>query len=87
MPIFYFHLQGRTFVIDKHGHNLADIHAAQHYAAAYAAELLREPDGDFWSGREMSVTVTNDKGLILFSIAVRGTYAMTVRAPKRTRRK
>jgi hypothetical protein len=77
MPRFYFHTN-HGFVPDlqdNEGYTFPDAHTAKGEAVKYAAELLSDVGESFWDPRDFEMTVTDEKGLILFTIRMIGTEA------------
>ena len=58
---------------DNEGYTFPDAHTAKGEAVKYAAELLSDVGESFWDPRDFEMTVTDEKGLILFTIRMIGT--------------
>ncbi len=81
MPRFFFHTNNpaeRT-VQDDEGMEFPSVHEAKCQAVVYAGQLLRDVAEKFWDNADFELTVTNDHGLILFTMRVVGTEAPAVR--------
>lgn len=72
MPRYFFHTESHVRTSDEDGLELPDIEAARVSAARSVAELLRGEADLFWGSRPWSMTVTDGRGLILFSLEVHG---------------
>jgi hypothetical protein len=55
------------------------VHDAKCQAVVYAGQLLADTGEKFWDHADFELTVTDDKGLILFTMRVVGTEAPAVR--------
>ena len=84
MPTFYFHTEDGVRVADTQGSDLPDIAAAEDAAVQILAESLRGNSRLFWDTEGFTVTVTDAKGLTLFSLQVSATMssAMAGRRPR-----
>ena len=58
-------------------------HAAKCQAVIYAGDMLRDVAEHFWDTADFELTVTDEKGLILFTVRVLGTEAPAIRASDR----
>lgn len=84
MPRYYFHLHDGTTHPDRDGLELADIGAARKHAASYLADLLRDGGEMIWNGEDWQLNVTDDAGLVYFTIhivAVEAAAAKRIRKP------
>ena len=81
MPRFFIHTNNPTErgVQDDEGFDFPSIHEAKCQAVVYAGEMLRDVAEHFWDTADFELTVTDDKGLILFTMRVLGTEAPAVR--------
>ena len=81
MPRFYFHsnIPAERGVQDDEGLEFASIHDAKCQAVMYAGQLLKDVAEDFWNDSDFELTVTDENGLILFTMRVVGTEAPAVR--------
>ena len=57
---------------DDKGMEFASVHAAKCEAVKYAGELLCDVAEHFWDSRRFELTVTDDQGLILFTMRLVG---------------
>ena len=80
MPRFYFHVEGRP---DEEGTELPSVPAAKCEAVRYAGRLICDEAERFWDSAEFGLIVTDEKGLILFSLTLSGTEAPAIRASAR----
>ena len=82
MPRYFFHTNHprERGVQDDDGMEFPDIHAAKCEAVAYAGRLLCDVAEEFWDDADFELTVTNENGLILFTMRVVGTEAPAIRA-------
>lgn len=81
MPRFFFHTNHPTEgnVQDDEGMEFPNIHVAKCEAVAYAGRLLCDVAEHFWDTGDFEMTVTDEKGLILFTMRVIGTEAPAIR--------
>lgn len=81
MPRFYFHTNhpAERNVQDDEGMDFANIHDAKCQAVAYAGRLLCDAAEHFWDSGDFELTVTDESGLILFTMRVVGTEAPAIR--------
>jgi hypothetical protein len=82
VPRFFFHTNhpAELTVQDDEGMVFPSIHEAKCAAVKYAGQLLTDVAEHFWDTADFDLTVTNAKGLILFSMRVVGIEAPAVRA-------
>jgi hypothetical protein len=78
---FFFHTNhpAELTVQDDEGMEFPSVHDAKCAAVKYAGQLLTDVAEHFWDTADFDLTVTDDKGLILFSMRVVGTEAPAVR--------
>ena len=70
MPRYFFHTEdGRAFH-DGDGTRLADDAAARIQAARVLAQLLIERPADVWKDDPFQITVTDERGVTLFSLDI-----------------
>ena len=71
---FFFHTNhpSERGVQDDEGYVFASVHAAKCEAVAYAGRLLAESAQHFWDSGDFELTVTNERGVILFMMRVVG---------------
>ena len=76
MSLYYFHLEHAHPRRDEQGVDLPDLEAAKcHAIQVIAEELCANPKG-YWEADSYQVTVTDEAGLTLFSVAM-----MSIMAP------
>ena len=76
MARFYFQVEGPQ---DDLGMDLPSIAAAKCHAARYAGALLCDAADSFWASAELTMKVTDETGLTLFTLTVTGTDAPAIR--------
>lgn len=71
---FFFHTNhpSERGVQDDEGYVFASVHAAKCEAVAYAGRLLADSAQHFWDTGDFELTVTNERGVILFMMRVVG---------------
>lgn len=81
MPRFFFHTNhpAERVVQDDEGLDFSSVHQAKCEAVKYAGQLLADTAEHFWDRGDFELTVTDDKGLILFTMRVVGTEAPAIR--------
>lgn len=72
MPLFYFQIDGRP---DDLGVDLSDVAAAKCEAVRFAGKAICDSADQFWDAGDFSMSVTNESGLILFTLSLTGTEA------------
>ena len=84
MPRFYFHTNhpAELTMQDDEGLDFASIHDAKCAAVKYAGQVLADAAEHFWDTADFDLTVTDESGLILFSMRVVGIEAPAIRASK-----
>ena len=70
MPRFFFHTEDGRCLRDEDGTDLTDVHAARNEALIILAEMLKDDPEEFWKDRSFKVTVTDDRGLMLYILDV-----------------
>ena len=78
MPAFFFNVQGDH--APGEAVELPSIAEAKATAIRYAARLLSNSATTFWDSGQLSISVTDQSGLILFTIEVLGNEAPAIRA-------
>jgi hypothetical protein len=68
MPRYHFNIHDGVSSLDEDGTELPDIDAARRQAAQLMGQLLRDDPDMFWNGEEWRLDVTDDRGLVLFSL-------------------
>ena len=88
MPRFFIHTNNplERGVQDDEGVEFASIHEAKCQSVVYAGELLRDVAEKFWDDADFELTVTDENGLILFSMRVVGVEAPALRLAERPTR-
>jgi hypothetical protein len=66
VPRYFFHVKDGRSIPDDVGIELPDIQAAQAQAVTGSAEILRDEGSQFWDGTDWRMTVTDERGHILF---------------------
>src|SRR5205085_4739912 len=84
MPRYHFNTLDRGDHRDPDGAELADLAAAQSYAVRYFGELLLGEPWTFADGGEWKMEVTDESGLILFSLHFIGIEAPALERPDLT---
>lgn len=81
MPRFYFHTNHPSSpnIQDNEGFDFPSVSVAKGEAVKYAGELLCDVAEQFWDKGDFELTVTDAKGLILFTMRMVGTEAPAVR--------
>jgi hypothetical protein len=81
VPRFYFHTNhpSERVAQDDEGFEFASIHEAKCEAVKSAGQLLADAAEHFWDDGDFELTVTDDKGLVLFAMRVVGIEAPAVR--------
>lgn len=68
MPRYYFNIHDGSSSLDENGTELVDIDAARRQAAQLMGEMLCDDPDAFWNSEEWHLDVTDERGLILFSL-------------------
>jgi len=71
----FFNLAGATHDPDVQGVELRSLGEARVYAARYMGEVIRDKPDLVWTGEEMRVEVTDERGTVLFTIITFGVDA------------
>ncbi|RYG86156.1 MAG: hypothetical protein EON59_10640 [Alphaproteobacteria bacterium] len=71
MPRYFFNVGGDA-APDSVGHELRDLATARSEAVKLAASLIRDLAHEFWDQRDFSMTVSDDRGVILFALEFMG---------------
>lgn len=77
MPIFHFNVHGDQSQAE--GVDLASVADAKNTAIRYVARLLTDHAPAFWQSGHIGLSVSDDTGLMLFSIEIVGTDAPAIR--------
>ena len=80
MPRYFFHTNNprEQTTQDDEGFEFASLHDAKGQAVAYAGRLLCNVGEKFWDDADFELVVTDDRGLILFSMRVFGTESPAI---------
>jgi hypothetical protein len=65
---YFFHLQSSHVVRDEEGSEHQDLDAAKCHAVQMIAQVLCERPKTFWEADTYRVTVTDERGLVLFTV-------------------
>ena len=68
MPRYFFHVHDGVSFPDDEGTELRDLHAARAAAVTMSGEMLKANTHDFWQGDEWKMDVTDETGMILFTL-------------------
>jgi len=68
MPQYHFNVINGSVCTDDVGVNLPDLPAAMAMANQEAGQLLKDGKHDLWGGGEWQLEVTDEIGLILFTL-------------------
>ena len=79
MPRFHFHLEDRP---DEQGLELESIAAAKCEAVKIAGRLIGDRATEFWSTARLLMTVTDDRGLSLFTLDFVGMDSPSLQTPR-----
>ena len=75
MPRYFFHVEAGASHKDAEGMELSGLDAAREHAVTYFAELLRDSARSFWDSGDWSMCVTDEKGLVFFTLHFAATIA------------
>jgi hypothetical protein len=67
---YFFDTQNGGFHADPFGTHYPSADAARAEATMYAGEILRDNPNEAWENNELTVTVKDERGLILFTVTV-----------------
>lgn len=81
MSQYFFHTYDGRNIYDHEGADLADLATARTQAVKLMGELLQDQPNDIWANRALSLTVTDEDQLVLFTIDVVVTDAPVVGRP------
>ena len=76
MPRYFFNVDDQ---LDKEGLDFDSLSDAKCEAVRFAGRLICDSASEFWDAADFSLTVTNDKGLILFTLRLIGIEAPAIR--------
>ena len=75
MPKYFFHVEDGAIHADEEGMDLAGLDAAREHAVCYFAELLRDAPRAFWIHDDWMMRVTDETGLVFFTLHFTATHA------------
>lgn len=75
MPRYFFHMEDGAIHTDREGMVLGGLDAAREHAVCYFAELLRDAPRSFWSDDDWLMRVTDERGLVYFTLHFSATVA------------
>jgi len=79
VPRYFFNVDE---ALEKEGLEFDSLADAKCEAVRYAGQLICDGASEFWDSADFSLTVTNDKGLILFTLRLIGIEAPAIRKPQ-----
>lgn len=82
MPRYHFNVDDGLSLRDDDGIELPDLAAARKEAVKLAGASIREYSGKLWDGDEWKLDVTNNTGMVLFSLLLIG-YSAPITANHR----
>jgi len=83
VPRFYFHTDDGQALRDEDGAELPSVGDARREAARVLGEMLKEQPDAFWADGGLTLTVTDARGLALFTLDVSATVAPAAGPPSR----
>ena len=75
MPRYFFHVENGDSHTDGEGMELSGLESAREHAVGYFAELLRDSARTFWNNGDWLMRVTDEKGLVFFTLHFAATIA------------
>lgn len=75
MSRYFFHVDNGESHIDAEGMELSSLDSAREHAVSYFAELLRDSARSFWDKGDWQMRVTDDRGLVFFTLHFAGIAA------------
>jgi hypothetical protein len=80
VPRFFFHADDGGYLFkDDLGMELRGLAEAKCEAVRYAGKLICDAANQFWDAGDFSLTVTDEKGLVLFTLRLSATEAPAIR--------
>lgn len=79
MARYYFNIDDGSGLENTLGMELSSLAAAKCEAVSYAGRLICDHAGEFWNSGDWSMTVTDGKGLSLFSLQLVATESPSIR--------
>lgn len=80
MPRYFFHVADGQDLPDLQGTMLPGLAAARAEALKYTGTLLREIGEGFWTGEQWTMTVTDEEGLVMFTLMLMAINASSTNA-------
>lgn len=74
MPNYYFQLPGQL-LSEREGFDLPSLEEARRVAVRTACAMISQSVDEFWASREWQMSVTDDDGLVLFTLTFFATDA------------
>jgi hypothetical protein len=74
VPNYYFQLPGQL-LSEREGFDLPSLEEARRVAARTACAMISQNVDEFWAGGEWQMSVTDEDGLVLFSLTFFATDA------------
>ena len=78
MARYFFNIENAD-IRDTDGYEFASMAEAKCEAVRYAASLICDSVSTFWDSGDLNLVVTNERGLVLFSLRMFGTEAPAIR--------
>jgi hypothetical protein len=82
MARYFFNVTDGEYIADDVGIEFASLDLAKAEAVELATRLLRDNATRFWQGVDWMIEVTDETGLILFSLTFMATESATLRASR-----
>lgn len=87
MQRYFFHVEHGELSRDAEGTLLPGLEQARRAAASLLGELLRDGAARFWTAPQITITVEDETGLVLWTIDTVGTAAAAVASLSRPGRR
>lgn len=68
MARYFFNTEGSLRQVDDDGTELSDHSAARKHAIVFAGQVMHGEPSVLWDGNDFNVQVTDDAGLLLFTL-------------------
>jgi hypothetical protein len=75
VPRYFFHIKDGVSSLDEEGTVLKDLATAKCQAVQFAGRMICDTASTFWDKEEWKLTVTDERGLTLFSLVFLSTDA------------
>ena len=82
MPRYHFHTQDGSSFTDADGRELASVRDARIEAARAISQMVEAKPDEFWEDGLFRVTVTDERGLVLFMLDLSAIEAPAMRHPR-----